>query len=279
MSNLLQRVLTAVVAFPILIAAILWQNAIAVQVIVLGATAIGLREWMRMTLPDAPAGDRIFGIVAGMALAVPLCFTSGVPFVAVTASSFAVIAAFLWFLFRYGSIELVARRIAFVVVGWQYVLLILFLAFMKERLDGGAWVFIALTIAWGSDTGAYFAGRFIGPMWPRKLYEAVSPKKTMVGAIGGLLGAWLCVVAAKVYYVHHWGFSLSWLDTVLIALPANVLGQLGDLAESLVKRSVGVKDSGALLPGHGGMLDRIDALLFVAPYVYLYARWIVGSGF
>jgi phosphatidate cytidylyltransferase len=90
----------------------------------------------------------------------------------------------------------------------------------------------------------------------------------MIGGFGGLLGSLASLAAAKLWYLP----ALSWLDVVCIAVPANILGQLGDLCESLIKRSVGVKDSGVLLPGHGGMLDRIDALLLVVPYVYIYAQ-------
>ena len=122
---------------------------------------------------------------------------------------------------------------------------------------------LVLLVAWIADTGAYFAGRFLGKT---KLYEAVSPKKTWAGAWGGLAGS---VLGAAVLKVVH-SDELTWLDVVLIAMPGGILGQLGDLAESLIKRSVGVKDSGALLPGHGGMLDRIDAVLFIAPYAYAY---------
>lgn len=277
MSNLAQRLLTAAVAIPGLIAAILWSQPWAVDAIVLLATAIGLREWARMTLPTAPVTDKGFLVVAGLGLAVAVRWGSGIPMVSTVATAFAVIAAFLWFLFRYGTIEEVAARVAFTIAGWFYVLLVLFLCFMKDRPDGPAWILISLSLAWGSDTGAYFAGRFLGPRWPRKLYEAVSPKKTVVGAVGGVVAAWVFVAIAKVWYGPYWQVSLSWLDTVLIAVVANVLGQLGDLAESLIKRSVGVKDSGALLPGHGGMLDRIDALIFVVPYIYAYARWVLGT--
>ena len=122
---------------------------------------------------------------------------------------------------------------------------------------------IVLIVAWVADTGGYFAGRFLGKA---KLYEAVSPKKTWAGAWGGLAGSLVGVAVLKLVTAH----GLGWIDVVLIAIPGGVLGQLGDLTESLLKRSVGVKDSGALLPGHGGLLDRIDAVLFIAPYVYAY---------
>jgi phosphatidate cytidylyltransferase len=181
------------------------------------------------------------------------------------------ILAFLFYLFRYRDIDTVAGRVAQMIAGVLYVAVLLsFVALLKKRGDdGGSWVYIALTCTWFSDTGAYFAGRFIGPAWPVKLYESVSPKKTVIGGIGGLVGSFGALALAKLWYLP----TLSWLDCVLVSIPANFLGQTGDLCESLLKRSVGVKDSGALLPGHCGMLDRIDALLFSAPYIYCYARW------
>jgi phosphatidate cytidylyltransferase len=138
---------------------------------------------------------------------------------------------------------------------------------------GGLWIYVCLTSAWVSDTFAYFAGRFLSRFWGAKLWEAISPKKTVIGACGGVVGSLVALAVAKLWYLPLAGVTLSWVDVLAIAIPANVLGQLGDLVESLIKRSVGVKDSGVLLPGHGGMLDRIDALILVVPYVYAYARW------
>jgi phosphatidate cytidylyltransferase len=183
----------------------------------------------------------------------------------------ATLFVFIWLLFRYGTVETIAPRVGALLAGIFYVPLLLgFVALLKKRgPDGGFWVLLTLTLVWFSDTGAYFAGRFLGPTFPKKLYEAMSPKKTVVGSLGGLCASVLALVLAKLYYLH----GLSWVDVFAVAVPANILGQIGDLAESMLKRSVGVKDSGALLPGHGGMLDRIDALLFAAPYVFAYATY------
>jgi phosphatidate cytidylyltransferase len=127
-------------------------------------------------------------------------------------------------------------------------------------------VLFVLAVTWLGDTGAYFAGRFLGK---HKLYAAVSPKKTWEGAVGGVDGA---LVAAIVMKLARFEDALPWLDLVLIAVPGAMLGQMGDLVESLFKRSTGVKDSGSILPGHGGILDRIDAVLFFAPYVFVYLQ-------
>jgi phosphatidate cytidylyltransferase len=130
---------------------------------------------------------------------------------------------------------------------------------------GGDLVLFVLLVTWLGDTGAYFAGRFFGK---HKLYPAVSPKKTWEGAIGGLAGSLAAAIAMKLIRLDH----LTWVDLILITIPGAALGQMGDLVESLFKRSTGVKDSGAILPGHGGILDRIDAVLFFAPYLWFYLQ-------
>ena len=274
MSNLAARLLTAAVLIPLLVVAILWQNPLAVWGIVYLATFLGLREFYNMTLAEEPVSERAFGVLVGMAMAAIVYWFDNSPHVILAAVVGVTFGAYLFYLFRYREMETVAGRVAHMITGVMYVgVLLAFVALLKKRgADGGAWVFITLTCTWFSDTGAYFAGRFIGPAWPKKLYESVSPKKTVIGGIGGVVASFGALALAKAWYLP----SLTWLDCALVAIPANVLGQCGDLCESMLKRSVGVKDSGALLPGHGGMLDRIDALLFTAPYIYFYARWAYG---
>jgi phosphatidate cytidylyltransferase len=173
----------------------------------------------------------------------------------------------LWYLFRFAEMATAAQRFAFSLSGIFYAgLLTMCLALIKRDFPayGGDIVLLVLLVAWLGDTGAYFAGRFLGK---RKLYEAVSPKKTWAGAIGGVFAS---IIGAVVIKTARLDEVMTWLDVVLVAVPGAALGQLGDLAESMLKRSTGIKDSGALLPGHGGMLDRFDAVLFVGPYVYVF---------
>lgn len=274
MNNLLARLLTAAVLVPVLIGIISWPNPLGLWLLILLVTVLGLREWMRMTQLESPL-DRGFCIGVGTAVAAGFYWWGAEPLVFPVILAFALISTFLYFLFRFGQLETVAARMSHAVTGYLYVSLLSFLAVLKQRRpdDGAGWVYVVLTVAWLSDSGAYFAGRFLGPYWPRRLYERVSPKKTLVGALGGLLASVGAVALAKLWYLP----TLAWRDCLWLAVPANLLGQCGDLAESLLKRSTGVKDSGGILPGHGGLLDRIDAVLFVAPYVFAYARWIHGS--
>ncbi|HVR20288.1 MAG TPA: phosphatidate cytidylyltransferase, partial [Polyangiaceae bacterium] len=129
--------------------------------------------------------------------------------------------------------------------------------------DGPGLVLVTLMLAWFADTGGYFVGRFFGKT---KLYEAVSPKKTREGLFGAMLGSLAGALLAHFTYLPSLGLPAA----LVLGLVAGPLGQLGDLVESLLKRSLGTKDSGGIIPGHGGILDRIDALLVLAPVVYLY---------
>ena len=128
---------------------------------------------------------------------------------------------------------------------------------------------LSLGLAWIGDTGGYFAGRAFGK---HKLYERVSPKKTVEGAIGGVMSTIAFAVVMSVFFIP----SLPVRDAVILGAVGAVLGICGDLGESLLKRSVGVKDSGGIVPGHGGILDRIDALLLTGPVTLLYLLWLRG---
>lgn len=143
------------------------------------------------------------------------------------------------------------------------------IAALHQDEHGGAWVLFSMFLAFLSDTGAYFAGRAFGRT---KLYPKLSPKKTVEGSIGGLVAGVLGALALQQTLLVG---VLPWPDTIALALVATALGQAGDLLESLIKRSCGVKDSGNIMPGHGGLLDRSDALMFTAAATFAYVTWIL----
>jgi phosphatidate cytidylyltransferase len=128
---------------------------------------------------------------------------------------------------------------------------------------GGMTLLSIFAVIWICDSSAYFGGRAMGR---HKLFERISPKKTWEGAIWGLVGAIAASVGAKYLMLHY----LTLGESIGIGLIVGIIGQVGDLAESLLKRDAGVKDSSTIIPGHGGVLDRFDSLLFVSPVVYLY---------
>jgi len=133
------------------------------------------------------------------------------------------------------------------------------------RLDAGRdWVFLALFCTFGSDTNAFFVGSLLGK---HRLAPRISPAKTWEGAIGGVIGA----VIVSLVIVSILGMPLSYGQAILLGLLVSVFGQLGDLVESLLKRNTGIKESGDLVAGHGGVLDRMDSVVFAGAVVYYYA--------
>lgn len=134
---------------------------------------------------------------------------------------------------------------------------------------GELFVLFVAIVTWAADTGAYYAGT----LWGKHLLApSVSPKKTIEGVGGGLVLSVAAALAACAWFVPQ----LSLVDALILGLLLTVAGLLGDLWESMIKRRVGVKDSGSILPGHGGMLDRLDSLLFTAPTFYYYVTWVRG---
>jgi phosphatidate cytidylyltransferase len=263
LGNLTSRILVALIAVPLLLLAIYQPHAWIVWALVFAASLLVMDEFFAMTGLDA--GDRRIGVVIGAVICAGFYWLPG----RFNPSTLAFVAAFvlpgLYFLFRYGEQASVAARLAFTTTGIVYGgLLFAFMALIKRDFaDSGDFLVLLLMTAWLSDTGGYIAGKTIGG---KKLYPAVSPNKTWSGSIGGVAAAVAGGVVLKLLRMPE----LPWLDLVLLVGVGSVLGQLGDLAESLIKRSRGVKDSGTLLPGHGGLLDRVDAVLFIAPYFYLY---------
>ena len=137
-----------------------------------------------------------------------------------------------------------------------------------EDYIGARLVFFAALVTWATDTGAYLCGVAFGR---HKLMPRISPKKTVEGAVGGLLAAglcgWLCSKGLTPF--------LTPLAATVVGLIAGVMAQLGDLVESMIKRDVGIKDTAELIPGHGGVLDRFDSLLFTVPVLYYYFRFFI----
>jgi phosphatidate cytidylyltransferase len=149
--------------------------------------------------------------------------------------------------------------------GWMFG----YLVSLRGIEDGRNWVFLALFCTFGSDTAAFFIGKAFGK---HKLAPSISPGKTWEGAVGGLIGA----VIVSLFFLLPTPLSLAtkleWWQALILGILVSAFGQLGDLVESLLKRNAGAKDSGNLLPGHGGVLDRMDSIIFTVVVVYY---WII----
>jgi len=216
-----------------------------------------------MALPRAPV-ERHLGVLFGLALSAAVFFGDRLNLVHWFGAVFLV--GFAVFLLAARELVEGLNRLAIALLGATYAgFLLPQWVFLFRQPQGRAWTFWLLSVVMFGDTAAYFVGRSIGV---KKLAPRISPGKTIEGAWAYLGGAVIAgLVAAKIFLAQ-----INWIEIIIISLVIAVLGQLGDLFESWIKRVFAVKDSGGLLPGHGGLLDRLDSLIFPAVFTSAYLR-------
>jgi phosphatidate cytidylyltransferase len=257
------RVLAAIVGLAIVLPLLFLGGLPGTIVLVSIAGIIALDEYARMAFPD----DNLFAL-GWMSLCSAAVLTAwiGWPTRLGLVAGAVVVLSLAQVTLRPGdTLEGAADKAGRYVLGVGWIAgLLPFLYSLRAFENGVLWVLLVMVIAWTGDTGAYFAGRAFGkhPLYPR-----VSPKKTVEGLIGGFAGATVGVAVVKLTLLPE----LTVVDVIFYGVVACALGVMGDLCESMLKRAFHVKDSGWIMPGHGGILDRIDSMLFVAPTVYAYA--------
>jgi phosphatidate cytidylyltransferase len=270
--NLFLRVASALVLLPVVLA-LAHQGGWYFYGFCAVASVMTLLEYGGIVAKeDSPA--RLFFVVVGT-LVVLLGMRVQDPVLVLLLVQTGAIALTIFFTFRTGDMATVWPRLGALAFGLLYVGLAI-VSVYRLRVFGDAygsewarptWLYVALIATWSNDTFAYFAGRAFGK---HKLYEKVSPKKTWEGFAGGAAGSLGMLYVFRALFPEAFGHFTT-VDLLFIGLPAAALAPAGDLAESLLKRTYGVKDSGHTIPGHGGMLDRVDAVFFVVPWVLLYA--------
>jgi phosphatidate cytidylyltransferase len=272
------RVVTAVVGIPLLLAFVYfdfsvettWFQKVPLLILPVGAAAaVGAWEFYRLGTHAGARPLTVFGIVWAVLFVVAALFDVDWATASLLAS--AAVLPLVWLvIFRRDTLlqSWVWTLAGILYMGWMvghYVML-------RQLEDGRELVILALFTTFACDTSAFFVGRAWGKhhMTPR-----ISPHKTWEGAIGGFAGAVAAALALRfLLSLGDWALPLSYLDAVGVGCLVGVAAQLGDLLESLLKRRAGVKDSGNLLPGHGGVLDRIDSLVFTGVIVYYFVLWV-----
>jgi len=255
-----------VIALPLLILFIFFSGQVLFKAVVCLLSGLALYEFYVMGLPVSRRCEAGLGVSAGVLLAGMVVFQPG-PSFEMGIPVLATLALMVVFLFRHQDIAKTGRDAAVSILGLVYIPLMLAHAGLLRGLpDGRTWVFLVLFLVMISDSAAFFVGRSLGR---HKLYASISPNKTIEGSLGGLLGGVLGVMIFKVFFFP----VLGPIDVLLLGGGVGGFSQIGDLFESMLKRSFGVKDSGDLIPGHGGILDRLDCLLFAFPVSYYYAIW------
>jgi len=256
-----KRVITGLLLTVFLIFLVIYADAFWFFTVVVLTVGLALLEYYRITVGQE---KRLLFIGTLLGVAVPvIIYSFGLKGFG-GYLLFAVFVIFAYCLFSHKEIASVTRHIGIVILGVIYIAFFLsHLILLRGLEEGSLWILFLVFIISANDTFAYYAGKRFGK---RKLAPIVSPSKTLEGALGGLIGGMVIATAFQQFFL----IKVSSNEVLILALLIGIISQFSDLFESLIKRSAGVKDSGSLLPGHGGVLDRIDSLIFPAPFLYYY---------
>ena len=267
---ILTRVLTGLTLIVAVYLVVFHSPRLIFFLLVLAAIFLSLREFYQLVIPEAAFLGKLVGMLLALGMATLIYLDQYSLAVNILALGIILLAA----INMVGSGELVAAlaNTGLILLGTLYAgLLLTFLIVIRNSNQGQELVFLVFLLTWAQDVAAFFVGRAWGS---RKLYPRLSPGKTWEGFLAGLLVSALVAVVSWPFLVRE----LSLLVRLFLGLGVGLIGPLGDLFESMIKRSAGAKDSGRLLPGHGGLLDRLDSLLFSAPFAYLYLRVFLPLG-
>ena len=265
----LKRWITGIVVLPFLFLMIYKGGALfAVSVSII--CVLALCEYFRIVFNTR--GKTISGIILLMGLIggpIIICaaYKNALDFIIIILALNLITSGF-FALTQFKSDSFILENFNKQVLGIIYIpILLSFLVLIRNGTDGMLWIFFFLFVVFAGDIGAFYVGSYLGS---HKLCPSVSPKKTIEGSIGGLSSNLGAGILLKYFFFPNF----TWGPSILLFLFIGIAGQVGDLFESVLKRSANIKDSGSLLPGHGGILDRIDALLFAAPVVYFFKEFI-----
>jgi phosphatidate cytidylyltransferase len=294
---MIKRIATAVVLIPLVLLLVL-KAPLYVLAIVAGAVALlAIAEFLKLATHYAvqPLAPVTYAFVAVFFVFVVLASTNRTPLVESTAMLYGIALAaalapfvFLTLAMRRSNLASGYPAAAASVFAFAYIAIpMAMLVEIREQPAGAIWTIYTLLAVWSGDIFAYFVGKLLGR---HRMSPEISPKKTWEGAVASILAS---VIVGTLWFQHAPGISSALLriglierrdgmfgleqpslwPIILLSAVVNIAAQLGDLVESLIKRGAAVKDSGTILPGHGGMLDRIDAMLFAVPVVWAYGAW------
>jgi len=259
----MKRVITAFIAIPFLIGIIYFAPSWVFTILILFAALVSLNEFYAMMRPKAAEKIVLFNYLLTALL---FCSLLSKETFYIAIFPLFVIFPLAFFISSYSKNCPKIGDIGQIIMGPFYICLpLLFLAKISGLPKGQMWVFFILAVIFAGDTGSFYLGRLLG----RHKLTRISPGKTWEGTLGGLIANG---VSAGIFGYLIFP-SLSVISIMVLGIVIGISGQVGDLAESMLKRMSNIKDSGIILPGHGGILDRIDSLLFAIPVLYIYLSY------
>ena len=255
-----KKVWTAIIIIPPVVLLIALGPPVVFTLMVVIATFFGLREFYNLALPHSKKIERFIGISLGIILSLIITYGD-----AKVVSPFVVLLLLilsLLFMATSKNLSSTISNIGITFFGIFYVgFLLSHVSLIRNMEDGRLWALFLMVTVWAGDIFALFSGSLFGK---HKLYPKISPNKTYEGLAGAIVGSIIVALAFTLLFTP--GFAKG--PCILLAFGMGILGQIGDFTESMLKRSAQVKDSGSLIPGHGGMLDRLDSFLFSAPFLH-----------
>jgi len=264
----LQRWLTGIVLAAALLLIIIAGSLEVLTVVITLVIIVGIWEYNSIVFGNGFFKEKVESLV--IAILIPVVTLLGNPQWLVAILAFAMMAVFILFLWNVNEANFDVSLVAKVIFGMVYIPLLTSHFILLRKLDSGIyWILLVLVIGIIGDTVAMYVGKSLGK---RKLIPLVSPGKTVEGTIGLILGA----SGAACLFGYFLIPEVSVGHFLILGLVGSIIGQLGDLCESAIKRNYGRKDASSLLPGHGGLMDRMDSLIFVAPFVYYYRIFVIG---
>jgi phosphatidate cytidylyltransferase len=267
-NSLLKRWLTGIILVPVLLIIIFFGSKEIFAAVVILFILGGVWEYNNMVFGNGFAREKIEGLI--FALIIPLLALTGNNQYVLAALAFSVLLIFILFVFSIKESNFDVLSVAKVIFGIMYIpFLMSYFISLRMMEKGIVWIVFVLVLAFIGDIAALYVGKYFGK---HKLVPFVSPGKTWEGLAGLVIGS----TAACLIFAYLFLPEISLIQIAILAFAGSIIGQLGDICESAIKRNYGLKDASSLLPGHGGILDRLDCLIFIAPFVYYFRIFVIG---
>jgi phosphatidate cytidylyltransferase len=264
----LKRWLTGLILAPLLVAVILFCSEAVFCAVVILFILGGVWEYNHMVFGNGFVKEKIEGLL--FAIIIPLFAFSGNNQHLLAVLAFSVLLVFILFVLSIKEANFDVMSVAKVIFGIMYIPFLMSYFISLRMMDKGKeWIFFVLFLAFIGDIVALYVGKYFGK---HKLAPIVSPGKTVEGLAGLVLGSTSVCLIFSYYFLPE----IPLTQIAILAFAGSIVGQMGDLCESAIKRNYGLKDASSILPGHGGILDRLDCLIFIAPFVYYYRIFVIG---
>ena len=259
----MKRIITALVGFPVVACALVFGNKYVIDVLFAVVAVFALYEYNHAlkikAKPIAWIGYVACALI-GLIHVIPIEYLVNIIGILIPTT---ILILFLHVIISNMKINI--KDISLTLFGICYIVIfLLFIPILMGRENGKLLVWYIIFASWGTDACAYFVGMRFG----KHKFSPVSPKKSIEGCIGGTIGSLLFIIPYTVFLNNVYGLDINYFAITIVGIILSLIGQVGDFSASTIKRYVGIKDFSNLFPGHGGMLDRIDSVIFIAPFAY-----------